>query len=82
MKSITFQHQILFGLLFVVAGFVCSAIFKNGIFSNIGWVIYGCLFLLNPVCPIRTAHVKNIKIYIRIAGAAVILLGVLTRFGV
>ena len=77
------MKQLIIGIALVIIGFICSTIFKIGIFSNIGWIIYGMLFLLNPVYP-NGADIRapKIKMYVRISGAIVILFGLLIKFEV
>ena len=82
MKNITFKNQMYMGLAVALLCFVLSAVFKQGIFANIGWVCYGALFVLNPVCPERSSQIPNIKTYIRLTGVLVIFLGIIIRFGV
>ena len=55
----------------------------NGIFSNISWVIYGLLFIINPVYPERYGNnEKKAKLGVRIAGIICVAVGLLTRFAV
>lgn len=81
MKKVTFKIQMTIGLIIIVAGFICSTIFKQGIFSNIAGAIYGLLFVIHPVYP-QSIKSPRMKLYMRLAGIAVILIAVLTRYGV
>lgn len=82
MKKLTFKNQIIIGLLFYLLMFICSIVLKNGIFNNIGWVVYGLLFVINPVCPKKSESVKNVHLLMRVAGIIVIIIGLTTHFGV
>ncbi|HWQ76681.1 MAG TPA: oxidoreductase membrane subunit [Syntrophomonas sp.] len=82
MKKVTFKQQIYFGLAIVILGFVLSSIFKQGLFSNAGVIIYGLLFIINPVFPANCENVPRIRLYMRLAGFIVVVLGLMTRFGV
>lgn len=79
MKFLTFKRQIIFGIILVVIGNILAFALHNGIFSNIAWIIYGLLFILNPVYPERCDGKKG-KLGARIAGAICIVIGVITKF--
>lgn len=83
MKRMDFQTQLTVGLLTVIAGFLCAHIFHQGIFTNLGWAVYGLLFVLNPVYPpeVKTPPIKMRK-YIRITGAFIFTFSMLTKFRV
>ena len=51
MNKLTFKQQFFPGLAVEVVCFILAAIFKKGIISNIGWIFYGLLFVIHPVCP-------------------------------
>ena len=70
------------GIVFLFLMHICSWIFKNGIFVNIGWIVYGLLFVIHPACPEKANNVKNIHLWIRLAGLLCIVGGIITRFGV
>lgn len=82
MKKLTYEKQLSIGAIFLVIMFICSTVFKNGIFSNIGWVVDGFLFVINPVCPKNSEGVKHIHLWVRLSGIIVIILGLITHFGV
>ncbi len=82
MKKITFKQQMFFGLAIVLLGFVLSTLFKQGLFSNAGEIIYGLLFIINPVFPARCENIPRMRLYIRLAGLVVVVLGLMTRFSV
>ena len=87
MEKLTFKQQFYTGLAVMIACFVLATIFKRGFFSNVGWVLYGLLFVIHPVCPEAWKwrygdDDKRMKRDFRIAGCAVILFGLMIRFGV
>lgn len=87
MNWLTYKRQwwLMAGIVFL--GFTLAALFKQGVFSNVGWVLAGLLPVINPVCP-ETWKWKygddeeRMKRDSRIGGAVVIIVGLLTRFGV
>lgn len=79
MRSLTFQRQIVLGIVLIIVGNSLAFTFHNGIFSNIMWILYGLLFILNPVYPEQSDSKKGKK-GARIAGAICIAVGLLTRF--
>lgn len=79
MKNLTFKKQIILGIILIIIGKLLEFTFHNGIFSNIAWILYGLIFLLNPVCPERYDN-KAGKLGARFAGILCIIIGLLTRF--
>ena len=82
MDKLTFSAQVKIGLGILVLGFVLSTIFRQGLFTNIAWGLYGMLFVIHPVLPIRVIPQKRDLLWIRLAGLVVILLACITRFRV
>ena len=80
MKKLTYKRQIILGIVLVVIGNTLSFTLHNGIFSNAAWIIYGLLFLVNPIYPERCIDKKKGKIAARIAGLICISIGLLTKF--
>lgn len=80
MKTITFKRQVILGIVLIIIGNVLAFNLHNGMFSNIAWIIYGLLFLLNPVYPEQYINEKSGKLAARIAGIICILIGLFTRF--
>lgn len=69
--------------MLIVLANVLAFLLHAGILVNLAWVLYGCLALLRPVCPVRwkdTDREKNALLGIRIGGALCIGIGLLTRF--
>lgn len=87
LKKLTFKQQAWLMAGILVCGFVLSTIFKQGFFSNIGWVLAGLLFIVHPVCPESWKwrygdDDKRMQRDYRIAGVVVVFIGLITRFGV
>lgn len=51
MKILTFKRQVILGIIIIIVGNIFAFVFHNGIFSNIVWIMYGLLFIINPVYP-------------------------------
>lgn len=87
MSCLTFKRQWWLTAGVALLGHVCSSLFKQGVFSNIAWVLAGLLFVIHPVCPETWKwkygdDERRMKRDFRIGGAVVIILGLMTRFGV
>lgn len=84
MQKLTFQKQMYLGIGVLVICFLLSTFTKHGIFTNIGWGFYGLLFLIHPVWPQRLDYEdhRRLKFAFRIGAGIVILLALITRFGV
>ena len=81
MEKLTFKRQLFLGIVLIIAGNILAFIFRKGIFSNIAWILYGLLFIINPVYPERYRdNGGKAKIAVRIAGIVCIIVGLITRF--
>ncbi len=85
MKHLSFKTQTYISLAIIISAFALGQFFKMGILHNIGWIIVGLLFLINPVWP-KAADWRNhdeLKKGIRIGSVLVIIVfGFLIRYGV
>ena len=71
-----------FAILFLAE--VLSFILHRGFFFNIAWIIYGLMFVQNPVYPEFLAcrhESEKLEQYVRIAGVICIVIGLISRFG-
>ena len=87
MKSISYKQQFFMGIAVLSACFILAAILNQGIVYNIGWVLDGLLFVIHPVCPEAWRwrygdDDDRMKRDFRIAGAVVILFGLIVRYAV
>ena len=81
MKKLTYGRQMVLGIAFLTLGHILSWVTDWHYFENIGWIAYGLLFLIHPVWGAGAANTPHIKTYVRLAGAAVVLLGCFLRVG-
>ena len=77
-----FTLQLIIGLLIGVIGMVCATVFQSGMYANVGWSIYGLLFVVHPVCPVGSESIPHIKWYIRLTGIALVVISISANFGV
>lgn len=87
LDKMTFKQQMWLGMGILLCGFMLSNILKQGIISNIGWILFGLLFIIHPICPESWKwrygdDDKRMRRDYRIAGAIVIIVGLMIRFGV
>ena len=55
MKNLTFQQQVWLGGIIFVLTIILSHVLHIGFIHNLGWIIYGLLFIINPLPP-ENAH--------------------------
>ena len=51
--KLNFKNQLTLGVVILMAGFVCATVMKIAVCANIGWIIYGLLFVIHPVARAR-----------------------------
>lgn len=61
MNKLTFRNQLIVGVVIVVVGFIVSTFTQQEYFSNIGWIVYGLLFFVNPVYPESIKQVDTLR---------------------
>ncbi len=78
MKKLTFSRQLTLGMLIMAICLAITFVAKIEAFQNIAWILYGLLFLINPVVPqnVPDEKIKITKIVIRICSVIIIYLGV------
>ena len=81
MKQLTYGRQMALGIAFLTLGHLLSWITDWKYFENLGWIAYGMLFLIHPVWGAGAANTPHIRTYVRLAGAAIILIGLTLRIG-
>lgn len=83
MKKLSFKVQIWLGMGIFILCLVLAAVTNTPLFRNIGWMLYGLLFIVNPVPPENVhGEEKTVKLIVRIAGIIAVAWGLLTRFSV
>ena len=81
MEKLTFKRQLFLGIVLIIAGNILAFIFRKGTFSNIAWILYGLLFIINPVYPERYRdNEEKAKIAVRVVGIICVVVGLITRF--
>ena len=49
MKKLTFKTQFRICMGVLILSFVLAHITKQGVFTNIAWIVYGLFFIINPI---------------------------------
>ena len=81
MKRLTYGKQMVLGIVLLTLGHVLSWVTDWRFFENLGWIAYGLLFLIHPVWGTGAVNSPHIKTYVRLAGAAIVLVGCFIRVG-
>lgn len=81
-KVLNFKRQMILGLVILLGSFISSSLFQQGWFCNVGGVVYGAPFLINPVYPDRINKTPRITVFVRIAGAVIVLISLVTRYDI
>ena len=82
-EKLTFKVQALLGITVLPFAFLFARILNNSLFLNVAWIMYGVLFLVNPVYPPKYSCLgeKRCRKEARIAGIICIILGMIIKFG-
>ncbi|MDY4046685.1 MAG: hypothetical protein ACLU86_07680 [Negativibacillus massiliensis] len=83
MIKFTFKQQIITTAIVLLGTFLLSILLKQGIFFNLGWIVSGLMFVLNPVYPDLSvnANLDNIEKSIRVVGIVLVAIGLSGFFG-
>lgn len=83
MIKFTFKQQIITTAIVLLGTFLVSILLKQGIFFNLGWIVSGLMFVVNPVYPDLSvnANVDNIEKSIRVVGIVLVAIGLSGFFG-
>ena len=79
--KLTFHRQMKLAMAIVVLFFTLALIFEVRILNNVGWVLYGLLWMINPVFPANVTPNNKYMVYMRIAGACIVLVGLTAHLG-
>ena len=83
MIKFTFKQQIITTAIILLGTFLLSILLKQGIFFNLGWIVSGLMFVVNPVYPDLSvnANLDNIEKSIRVVGTVLVAIGLSGFFG-
>lgn len=83
MKHLTYQNQIILGIIGLGVGHLLSWLTDLSFFINLGWIFYGVLFVIHPVWnkQANTNPHPHIKKYVQTVGIIVIFIGLMLRVG-
>ncbi|CDA79325.1 hypothetical protein [Negativibacillus massiliensis] len=83
MIKFTFKQQIITTAIVLLGTFLLSILLKQGIFFNLGWIVSGLMFVVNPVYPDLSvnANLDNIEKSIRVVGIVLVAIGLSGFFG-
>lgn len=83
MIKFTFKQQIITTAIVLLGTFLLSILLKQGIFFNLGWIVSGLMFVVNPVYPDLSvnANLDNIEKSIRVVGIVLAAIGLSGFFG-
>ena len=79
--KLDFRCQMRLGIILVIICFTTALLLNNQIFNNIGWVLYGALWMFHPVFPEHQVPKKKHRILMRLAGVGIILIGLTAHLG-
>lgn len=87
MKNLTFKQQFYISMSITIFCFILATWLKIGFIHNIGWVLFGLAFVIHPVCPEAWKwrygkDEQRMNRDFRLAGIVVILIGLLTKYGI
>ena len=83
MIKFTFKQQIITTAIVLLGTFLLLILLKQGIFFNLGWIVSGLMFVVNPVYPDLSvnANLDNIEKSIRVVGIVLVAIGLSGFFG-
>jgi len=77
--KLTYKNQLILTCVIIIAFDILNSIFKNWIFTSVGFCVCGLLWIIHPVMIRNTTPTKTQVIIIRLAGVLLILMGIFTR---
>lgn len=81
MKSFSFDKQVVVGLCIGLVLFLLGTMTYQSICYNLAWVVFGAMFVINPVYPDRFKDRPKAKTEARLAGVICIVIGLVAQFG-
>jgi len=77
--KLSYKNQLILTCFIVLIFSVLNTVFRNWIFTSIGFVICGLLWIIHPVLPRNAASVRYGSLMLRLCGVLLIAIGILTR---
>lgn len=77
--KLTYRTQLLVSCAVIVLTSIVSSSLKHRIYRNLGFVVCGLLWLIHPVLPDGAEVSQRTLLWVRLAGIALILIGLFTR---
>lgn len=78
-KDFSYKNQLISSIIIITLFNILNVVYWQWIYTSIGFIICGLLWIINPVSPRKIAKNKNIKKIIRFAGIVLVLIGIITR---
>ena len=77
--KLNYKNQLILTIVIVVVFNLMNTLFKHWIFTSIGYCLCGLLWVLHPVMLGNAEPTKKNLNWVRLAGAVLILIGLMTR---
>lgn len=78
--KLTYKNQLMLSVIIIIVFFTLNVIFKNWVFSSIGWCLCGLLWIIHPALTKNIKPTKRNRMMIRLTGVVLIIIGLTTRF--
>lgn len=78
-KKLNYKNQMIVSVIFILLANVLSTVFRHWIFRSVGFVICGLIWIIHPVLMDGAKVSKRTLLWVRIAGVALVLIGIFTR---
>ena len=75
----SFQNQLILTCFLILVFSVLNTVFRNWIFTSIGFGVCGLLWIIHPVLPRNAKSVRYGSLMLRLCGVLLIAIGILTR---
>lgn len=77
--KLNYKNQLILSCAIIIIFSVLNTVFKNWIFTSIGFCVCGLLWIIHPVMMKNTVPGKNELLIVRLSGVLLIVIGILTR---
>ncbi len=75
----SYKNQLILTCIITLVFAVLNTVFRNWIFSSIGFGVCGLLWIIHPVLPQKAESVRHGTLIIRLCGVLLIAIGIFTR---